>query len=175
MKTFHGFMPVKTTPLDAASFERFLKYVQVGGGPAGDCWLWTGAVSDKGYGRFALNGKLLAAHRLSFMHFTGTLGSLLACHKCDNPPCVNPSHLFAGTARDNTADAIRKGRMTAVLDRFKYCGAALNETHVDRVAELCSQCGTITDIARALGVGRQSVFRHIKRFGLKHPNPRRTA
>lgn len=71
------------------------------------CWPWTGPINTTGYGCF---GRKLA-HRVSLdMALGGTLGSLWALHRCDNPPCVNPRHLYAGTSRDNVHDMIARGR-----------------------------------------------------------------
>jgi hypothetical protein len=175
MTTFHGHKPVKTSPLSRDAARRFLTHIKIGGGPNGDCWIWTGAVSEKGYGRFKVDGKVLGSHRVAFMHFRGELGELMACHHCDHPSCVRPDHLFKGTARDNVVDAIQKGRFTDALEAFKYCRASLGEQHIASVTALCATCSTVTEVAAALGVGRQSVTRHIKRFNLKRPTPRRTA
>jgi hypothetical protein len=76
------------------------------------CWLWSGARNPKGYGRFYANGKFHNAHRFALI-LSGIVvpNNSQACHHCDNPPCVRPSHLFVGTKSENMKDAIRKGRV----------------------------------------------------------------
>jgi hypothetical protein len=98
--------------------EKFDAKVDRSGG-AFACWPWTGARSD-GYGRFffRVNGKLhsIQAHRYAFERATGEkLGDRFGCHRCDNPPCCNPAHIFAGTTADNTRDCMAKGRMAAAI------------------------------------------------------------
>jgi hypothetical protein len=75
------------------------------------CWEWTGSKTPKGYGQTRLWRVTQAAHRCSYLFHIGPIPSgMLVCHKCDNPGCVRPDHLFIGTAEDNTSDMFAKHR-----------------------------------------------------------------
>lgn len=75
------------------------------------CWEWTAALRN-GYGAFKINKKIYSAHRVSWELANGKIpANLFVCHKCDNPKCVNPDHLFLGTRSDNMKDAFKKGRL----------------------------------------------------------------
>ena len=93
---------------DQAEIERF--WAKVAKGPA--CWTWLARSRDKdGYGLHKSRGKQWRAHRFAWAATHGEeAGASLVCHRCDNPSCVNPSHLFLGTARDNFHDCLAKGR-----------------------------------------------------------------
>lgn len=93
--------------------ERFMSKVDV----TGDCWEWTAAKYRNGYGRLRVgslaNGtrRMALAHRVSFEMFNGPIpGEAVVMHVCDNPGCVNPGHLRAGTQKDNIRDCVAKGR-----------------------------------------------------------------
>lgn len=76
------------------------------------CWEWTGAKNKRGYGTIGYLGKYVRINRISYMLFRGIVPrSMEVCHKCDNPKCFNPDHLFLGTHTDNMRDAFSKGRI----------------------------------------------------------------
>jgi hypothetical protein len=78
--------------------------------PNSGCWLWLGHTDEKGYGRIGVDGKNWRAHRAAWLAYRGEFGGLHVLHRCDNPPCCNPEHLFLGTQSDNMRDMQNKGR-----------------------------------------------------------------
>ena len=89
------------------AIDRFMDKVAVADN---GCWEWQGYKSRQ-YGAFYIHGKDTRAHRWSYQHHVGEIPDrMCVCHKCDNPICVNPDHLFLGTQRDNMNDMVAKGR-----------------------------------------------------------------
>ena len=92
-----------------SDWRRFWDKVQV---VKNGCWKWTAGSRYRGYGAFKLNGHTVSSHRIVWNSVNGKIpDGKEVCHKCDNPPCVNPEHLFLGSHSDNMKDAYDKGRL----------------------------------------------------------------
>lgn len=102
---------------------RFWKCVDASAGLEG-CWPWTGKRNAVGYGLFFIaTSHGCGAHRASWQLNVGPIpNGMLVLHRCDNPPCVNPRHLFIGTQYDNVQDAKSKGRTRSGSRPKEYCG-----------------------------------------------------
>lgn len=108
--------------------DRFQRKFQ--SSPDGGCWEWAANKDAKGYGLLAFKGKSYRAHRLSWELTNGPIpDGMLVCHKCDNPSCVNPEHLFIGTPKDNTQDSVKKGRHVMPQKSPGYMHYNLRRTH----------------------------------------------
>lgn len=101
-----------TNPISANVKDSFVeKIATLGMVQDRECWIWRWSRNQAGYGRIAENKRTHFAHRLSYEIYVGEIPSgLYVCHECDTPSCVNPNHLWLGTARDNAVDRDKKGR-----------------------------------------------------------------
>jgi hypothetical protein len=119
-----------------------------------ECWEWQAGKTAFGYGRMGVAGhRLMLAHRISWELANGPiLDDLKVLHRCDNPPCVNPAHLFLGTTGDNNRDCDAKGRRER---RGSHNGRAiLDEDLVERIRWEHYRGQTQAALARKYGVGR---------------------
>lgn len=133
--------------------ERFLKWVEK---RENGCWEWIGHRNAAGYGKYLKEIAPRAAYRI----FKGAIPSgALICHKCDNPSCVNPDHLYAGNHQTNMDDCLVRGRMWKECGTARWC-AKLNEEKVLAILHLVMDGVPILHISRQFGVAR-SVIYHI--------------
>ena len=129
------------------------------------CWEWQGSRHLDGYGRLSVYGRAVPqnAHRVAWELTYGPVPPrLFVLHRCDNPPCVNPSHLFLGTAKDNTADMVAKGR--APRQRAKLTDAQV----LDARARYSFRKVTTVMLAREYGSSKEAVRRAIKGERYRH-------
>jgi hypothetical protein len=120
------------------------------------CCHWTGPISDKGYGIIHVDGKRRYAHRYSYELHNAPLGKLHALHSCDNPACVNPDHLRAGTHQDNMRDAKDRDRFAKLAGQDHPCAKLTAE----QVQEIRSGDKNINGaaVARAYGVSKSTIY-----------------
>ena len=137
--------------------ERFWRKVSKGG--PNDCGVWTAATNLDGYGRFFLgeDRKRSQAHRFSWRLANGPIpDGLSVCHHCDNPPCVNPAHLFLGTHAENMLDRDQKGRRPPPVGerngRAKLLAAEVACVRVEHAAGL-----SVAELALKYGVSKSTI------------------
>lgn len=122
------------------------------------CWIWTGARRNGGYGNIRVNGKRLPASRLSWILHNGEIpDGYQVCHKCDNPPCCNPLHLFLGTPRDNVHDMISKGRQAT--GKAVASHSRLTEDQVREIRRHIASGKGLRHIGRMYGISCSSVIK----------------
>lgn len=137
-------------------YPRFMDYVE--SKDVDSCWEWKGYKS-KGYGRIKIFGKFHQAHRISYELFTGPIPDhMMVCHRCDNPSCVNPGHLFIGSAKDNMQDKISKGRHRGAAKGERHHFSSLTEHQVIEIRKMLSSGGmSQIEIARIFGVSQSQI------------------
>lgn len=144
------------------------------------CWDWKGCKDRNGYGAFSLRHKRFFAHRVSYLiyHKIDPL-KLKVCHKCDNPPCVNPNHLFLGTDAENVADRVRKGRPGAresspetTARGAKIGSSKLNDDKVTSILSKLKAGESIKKVAKEFGVSFSTIYGISTNIQWKHvPRP----
>lgn len=120
--------------------------------PSSGCWIWSAYKNRRGYGVVSHNGRLWKAHRFFYHYLVEPIDADgVICHRCDNPSCVNPAHLFMGSQRDNLLDCIAKGRARRRDQRGEnnHC-AKLTAEQVRHIRR--HETGTQREIAARYGV-----------------------
>ena len=146
---------MQLTPKQARNF--FEKFTF---GNADQCWNWHASKEAFGYGHFKYDHRILKAHRFSWEYFRGVIpaGSYVL-HKCDNPSCINPNHLFLGTPFDNMQDKIRKGRAVYEMGEKSH-NAKLTDAQVQEIRSLYSTGKYYQhDLGKRFGVTKQHIGR----------------
>lgn len=141
--------------------------------PVTGCWEWTASLNTNGYGQFRINGTTEQAHRAAWMIFRGPIpadasayGTVNVLHRCDNPLCVNPDHLFLGDQADNANDAVSKGRWgKRGMPGQLHGRAVLTEKDVRRI-RASSESAEI--LAGKLNVSKSTILHVLKRRTWKH-------
>jgi hypothetical protein len=120
----------------------------------GECLVWQGATSGMGYGHLRYEGRDVSAHRLAAELTYGPIPpGMHVCHRCDNPPCINPDHLFIGTPADNMADRNAKGRHRSNPRRGETCTqAVLTDALVVEARSLYEAGETINALSARFGI-----------------------
>lgn len=141
----------------ASNAERVRAHVDI---TAGGCWEWQGSLSADGYGKIMVAGKTWRAHRFSYESFVGPISDdQLVLHRCDNPPCVNPDHLYLGDQMRNERDKVERGRSPAGEKNVK---AKLTKRQVDEMRSLYATGKyNKAEIGRLFGVEKSTSTRVI--------------
>ena len=128
--------------------------------PNSGCWIWSGAVKELGYGVIGLGHRedgTEKAHRVAYRLYKGNIPDGMAIlHSCDNPSCVNPAHLSAGTLKDNMQDCVRKGRNFIPDNRGEKASWA--KLTRDAVAHIRAKLMTGVEYARMYGVSKSAIY-----------------
>lgn len=127
-------------------------------GKAGGCWIWSGLLTNTGYGRYGKGGR--RAHRIAYeIAFGSVPDGMCVLHKCDVPSCVRPDHLFLGTQADNMRDMARKGRARGGAQ------AGLDANRLREAHQLHSKGLSFSAIARQIGSTHTTVARAVRGEG----------
>ena len=143
---------------------RFMRQVDVRG--PDECWPWRGGVNRDGYGRIYFDGDTHNAHRAAWLITYGKIPKgKFVCHRCDNPACVNPSHLFLGTATSNMEDRDAKGRQA----KGEQCG--LSKLTDEEIAVIRTSSDSCRVLGRKHGVHFSTIARARRGETWKHLLP----
>lgn len=124
------------------------------------CWLWSGVLSNTGYGLLRVSGKFELAHRFAYREFKGPIDDgLFVCHRCDIRRCVNPDHLFLGTQSDNIRDAVEKGRHVSNLPDNRK----VSESQAIEIRQRCASGELQRVVAEHFSISQQEVSKIVRR------------
>lgn len=149
-------------------YERF--WSKVKRNPSTLCWEWMASRHPRGYGQFGVQGRSVKAHRYAYETQVGPIPSgMVVMHTCDNPPCVNPSHLRLGTQGDNARDMLAKGRRAPTFGE-RNTKAKLSQSDVDQIrARHAAGEANMRQLGDEYGVSDKTVWKLIHRLSWNHP------
>lgn len=152
--------------------SRFWSYVDTSGGPD-SCWEWQRGKTSRGYGAwkpYGTPGPSIPTHRMSWEITYGAIPEgMLVCHKCDNRPCCNPSHLFLGDHLANAKDRVQKGRSNVRDMRgANHPRARLTEEKVCEIRVASAGGETLASIANRFAIAEQTAGHIVSRYRWKH-------
>lgn len=175
-------METRVNQFSAQDIVRFWRSIIISPEPDG-CWLWALVPSKAGYGMFVCGRKWkMLSHRAAWLLATGEdPGRSFVCHRCDNPRCVNPNHLFLGTHTDNMRDMIAKGRNRNDIrwawkkrrDPAVFCGewiptSKLTASDVVEIRRRWAAGETQTALGREFGVTQAQISNVVRANHWKH-------
>lgn len=140
----------------------------------GDCYEWQGALTYNGYGRIGVNGKVQRVHRVAYELAHGPIPEgIVVCHRCDNPRCCNPDHLFLGTTQENVDDKVRKNRHKPFTSEQvigeKNPRALLTAADVTKIRKRYARSGvTLKQLANEYGVHFDTISKVINHVTWSH-------
>jgi HNH endonuclease len=148
--------------MDKLLEERFWSKVKIG--EPIECWPWLWFVDRDGYGRFGVGRSVERAHRIAYELTYGPT-ELHVLHKCDNPTCCNPGHLFAGTGADNVADRLAKGRQDEGDARGR---ALLTSGDVQELRRMRAEGTAVDLLAIRFRVSKSAIYKVLGGRAWKH-------
>lgn len=148
-------MPRRPSVPDADAF-----WALVGQEAPEACWEWDGRRNEKGYGTLSFAGRFARAHRVAWELTYGPIpDGMVICHRCDNPPCCNPAHLFLGTQLENIADREAKGRGSVPPSRAKFTAGQVRQIRAEYERGLVTQ----QSLADRWGISRGNLSKILTR------------
>lgn len=136
--------------------DRFWSKVRIGDG----CWEWAASIGSHGYGQMRFGGRPCTAHRLAWMFERGPIpAGVHVLHRCDNPRCVRPGHLFVGTHADNMAD---------MASKLRHGTTKLTCALVCEIRTRADAGESFASIARRLSIGDSAVSKAVSRRTWRH-------
>lgn len=135
-----------------------------------DCWEWKGKKDKDGYGRLRVGGRItIRTNRAAWIVANGEIpNGKMICHKCDNPCCINPDHLYVGTAKDNATDRRNRGRSNNERGSLRW-NSKLTEEQVRQISiDYVPGKDSQTEVAKKYGVSQATISHILRGANWKH-------